>query len=109
MVSPAGSGVGGGSVRALKVLVVVMGVLIVLGTVALAWVIVQRVATPGGGGGGAPWTLVPDLPEGARVAGIAPVEGGALAVWITGDPQGDRLIVVDPRRGRVLGEIRVRP
>ena len=93
--------------RALKVLVVVMGVLIVLGTLTLAWIIVQR--TTSVGGAGAPWVLALDQPEGARIAGIAPAEGGAVAVWVTGGPQGDRVLVVDPRRGRVVGEIRVRP
>jgi hypothetical protein len=97
-------------VRALKVLVVVMGVLIVLGTVALAWVIVQRVGGAGGmagrgGSGAVPLEMVLGQPEGTRIAGIAALEGGILAVWVTG-PQGDRVVLVDPRRGRVLGEVR---
>lgn len=93
--------------RALKVLVVVMGVLIVLGTVTLVWVVVQRVS--GAGGAGAPWSLALERDPGARIAGIAAAEGGAVALLLTGGAGGDRVLVVDPRRGRILGEIRAAP
>ncbi len=99
MVSPAA---GVGSVRALKVLVVVMGVLIVVGTVALVWVVVQRMGNVAAAT--ARFEVGLDLPEGTRIAGVAATEG-AIAVWVTG-PQGDRVLLVDPRRGRVAGEIR---
>ena len=94
-----------------------MGVLIVAGTVTLVAVIVQRagrVAEGGiaGGGGGAPtataarFDLPLDQPEGSRVAGVAALEGGALGVWVA-RPDGDRVVLVDTRRGRVVGEIRL--
>jgi Family of unknown function (DUF6476) len=94
-------------VRALKALVVVMGVLIVGGTVALVAVVVQRA---GGGGfagrGSARLEVALEQPEGSRIAGIAAAEGGALGVWVA-RPDGDRVLLVDPRRGRVAGEIRL--
>jgi Flp pilus assembly protein protease CpaA len=92
----------GVAVRALKVLVVAMGVLIVGGTVTLVALLVQRA---GGGGAGPAWQVALDQPEGTRIAGIAPAEGG-IGIWVQ-RPDGDRILVVDPRRGRVGGEIRL--
>jgi hypothetical protein len=91
-------------VRALTILVAVMGVMIVAGTVALAVVVVQRV----GGGGDAP-ALAGSLgqPEGSRIGGIASAEG-RVAVWVQ-RPDGDRVLLLDPRTGRVAGEVRVSP
>jgi hypothetical protein len=84
-----------------------MGVLIVAGTVALVAVVVQRAGGIGGGGAGAaPVNLALNQPEGSRIAGIAAAEGGALGVWVA-RPDGDRVLLVDPRRGRVAGEIRL--
>jgi hypothetical protein len=90
-------------VRALKALVVGMGVLIVAGTVALVAVAVQRVR--GAGGGPARLDLALDQPEGSRIAGVAATEG-TLGVWVA-RPDGDRVLLVDPRTGRVAGEIRL--
>lgn len=81
-----------------------MGVLIVFGTVALVVVAVQRVG--GAGGGSARLDLALDQPEGSRIAGIAAADGGTLGVWVA-RPDGDRVVLVDPRRGRVAGEIRL--
>ena len=91
--------------RALKALVIGMGVLIVAGTVTVVAVIVQRV---GGVAGGqqARLDLALNQPEGSRIAGLAAAEGGALGVWVA-RPDGDRVVLVDPRRGRVAGEIRL--
>ncbi len=104
--------------RALKALVIVMGVLIVAGTVTLVAVVVQRAGRVAGGGGGgsggggpvaaAPFDLALNQPEGSRIAGVAAVEGGALGVWVA-RPDGDRVVLVDARRGRVAGEIRLGP
>jgi hypothetical protein len=98
-------------VRALKALVVVMGVLLVAGTVALVAVVVQRAGGAAGGGGGGiggsgRLDLALDQPEGSRIAGIAAAEDGALGVWVA-RPDGDRVVLVDPKRGRVAGEIRL--
>jgi hypothetical protein len=89
-------------VRALKVLVVVMGVLIVAGTLGLVAVIVQRM---GGGGPGAPFAERSlGQPAGTRILGVAAAEG-RLAVLVA-RPDGERVLLVDPRDGRVLGMLR---
>ncbi len=87
-----------------------MGVLIVGGTVALVAVVVQRAGgfsgRSSGGGQAARLGLALDQPEGSRIAGIAAAEGGAIGVWVA-RPDGDRVVLVDTRRGRVAGEIRL--
>jgi hypothetical protein len=95
-------------VRALKALVIGMGVLIVAGTVTLVVLIVQHAGggLAGGGGAGAPLALSLGQPEGARIAGIAAAEGGTVAVWVTRPDGEDRVLLVNMRRGRVSGEIR---
>ncbi len=87
--------------RGLKILVVVMGVLIIGGTLALVMVLVQRV---GGVGGGARWETALDQPEGTRITGVAATESG-IAVQVA-RPDGERVLLVEPKRGRVVGEIR---
>ncbi|MCS6931252.1 MAG: DUF6476 family protein [Acetobacteraceae bacterium] len=90
--------------RALTILVAVMGVMIVAGTVALAVVIVQRL----GGAAEAPMAAGSlGQPEGSRIGGIASAEG-RVAVWVV-RPDGDRLLLLDGRSGRVVGELRVSP
>jgi hypothetical protein len=103
--------------RALKVLTIVMGVMIVVGTGVLVAVIAHRIASPspaavqitGGpiaGGpiaGGAPLALVLDEPAGTRIAGIA-AAGDRLAVQLQGGGA-DRVVLVDPRSGAVVGRI----
>jgi hypothetical protein len=89
-------------VRGLKILVVVMGLLIVGGTLTLLLLIVQRV---GGTGESARWEMALDQPEGTRIAGIAAAEGG-LGIWVA-RPDGDRVLLVEPRGGRLIGEVRL--
>ena len=89
--------------RALKVLVVVMGVLIVAGTVTLGTLIVQRM-------GGVPPTIPAvsaglGQPAGSRIVGVAPGAEGRVVVAVA-RPDGDRLLILDSRNGRTLGEIR---
>ncbi|WP_309139472.1 DUF6476 family protein [Siccirubricoccus sp. G192] len=88
--------------RGLKILVVVMGLLIVGGTLTLVLLIVQRV---GGAAGSGRWEMALDQPEGTRIAGIAAAEGG-LGIWVA-RPDGDRVLLVEPRSGRVTGEVRL--
>ncbi|WP_376094629.1 DUF6476 family protein [Roseomonas sp. CCTCC AB2023176] len=89
--------------RALKVLVVVMGVLIVAGTVTLGVLIVQRM------GAAAPTTAPVSVglgqPPGTRILGVAPGAEGRIVIALS-RPDGDRLLILDPRSGRMLGEIR---
>lgn len=91
------------SVRALKILVVVMGVMIVLASVALVYAIVQRL------GRAAEVLPATDLalhqPPGTRISGIAGVED-RLAVWVE-RPDGARLLMVEPKSGKILSEIRL--
>ena len=87
---------------ALKWLVGIMGALIVAGTVALVVLIVQRA-----GGGGAEERLGTQhlgQPAGTRIVSVAALEG-RLAVHVA-RPDGDRVLLVEPRRGRVVGELR---
>jgi hypothetical protein len=79
-----------------------MGVLIVGGTLALVMVLVQRVGSRGAGA--ARWEATLDQPEGTRITGIAATEAG-LGVLVV-RPDGERVLLVEPKRGRVIGEIR---
>ena len=88
--------------RALKVLVVMMGVLIVAGTVTLVALLVQRVGAAGGAASG---DVALRQPPGSRIAGVASAEG-RIAVWVE-RPDGGRILLVDPAGGGVGGEIRV--
>ena len=88
--------------RALKVLVVAMGVLIVAGTVTLVALLVQRAGRVGDTAQG---DVVLRQPPGSRIAGVASAEG-RIAVWVE-RPDGGRVLLVDPARGRVVGEIRI--
>jgi len=81
-----------------------MGVLILAGTVTLVTLIVQRVG--GLGPGGAPFQAGLGQPEGARITGIAATERG-LAVLVN-RPDGERILLLDPRNGRVFGEVAAR-
>jgi hypothetical protein len=95
--------------RALKVLVVVLGVLLVGGTAALIATIIgragPRVAAPPGTGFE---RLVIDLPEGARVLGTE-ASGDRLVVRIALAAGGEQLLLIDPRNGDRLGTIELRP
>lgn len=89
--------------RWLKVLVVVMGVLIVAGTVALAVLLVQR---SGGGGAARVGAVALGLGEGERITGLAGA-GDRFAVRVEGAGGGSRVLLLD-QRGRVVGEVRER-
>ncbi|WP_367615851.1 DUF6476 family protein [Plastoroseomonas hellenica] len=88
--------------RGLKILVAVMGVLIVAGTVGLAVALVQKL----GGGNAAPGgALALRQPEGTAIQGVSAGDG-VVAVWVR-RPDGERVLLVDPRRGTVTREIRL--
>jgi hypothetical protein len=88
-------------VAALKWLVIVMGVLIVVGTLGLVVAVVQRL-----GGAGTEMAAEAHLgqPAGTRILSVAAAEG-RLAVLVA-RPDGERVVLVDPRNGRVLGALR---
>lgn len=86
--------------RALQAAVIVMGVLIVVGTVALAVAIANRL----GGRAAPPAIATLAEPDGSRIVGIA----GAcdrLAVHVTGGGRPDRILLIDPATHRVVGRI----
>jgi streptogramin lyase len=87
--------------RALKALVVILGVLIILGTALVAGVIIHRIyASQAAPSMTAAAPLVAAaLPAGTHVAGIA-AAGDEVAIWVTG-AGGDRVFLLDPRSGRV--------
>lgn len=79
-----------------------MGVLIVAGTVTLVTLIVQRA-----GGGNQPAAIAGlhlGQPAGTRMLSVAGADG-VLAVLVA-RPDGERLVLLDARAGRVLGEVR---
>jgi hypothetical protein len=80
-----------------------MGVLIVAGTVTLVVLVVQRA---GGGSGDAAAIGARHLgqPAGTRILSVSEAQG-VLAVLVA-RPDGERVLLVDPRRGRVTGELR---
>ncbi len=88
--------------RALKILVVVMGVLIVLGTATLAVLIVRRVS-----GGEAPTAAALlrqlDEPSGTAITSIA-LSQDRLAIQLHGGGP-DRVVLMDPKTGATLARI----
>jgi hypothetical protein len=84
---------------ALKALVVVLGLMIVLGTGLLVYTLATGVR-PGATVASASIAL----PKGASVAGMAGL-GDRLALHITEPGAPDRIMIVDPARGRILGTI----
>ena len=79
-----------------------MGVLIVAGTVGLAVLIVQRLGAENQGAGFNARHL--GQPTGTRILSVAGSEG--RLVVLVARPDGERLLLVDPRSGRVVGELR---
>jgi hypothetical protein len=84
---------------ALKVAVIVMGVLIVAGTVSLFIVLAQRMSA----GSAAIASLVLDEPPGTRIVG-ASVATDRVALQLQGGGS-DRVVWVDTKSGRVLGHV----
>lgn len=88
--------------RALKAVTVLMGVLIVAGVAVLATALVYKTSGPAA----APaWAASLDEPDGASVTGLAQ-SGALLAVGLRGGGP-DRVVLVDPRTGRIAGRLSV--
>ena len=90
--------------RFLNVLTIGMGVLIVVATTVLVVLIAGRI----GGAGTAPASIAVllDEPVGTRIARIASA-GDRLALQLQGGGP-DRILLVDPRSGKVAGRIGLR-
>ncbi|WP_200845334.1 hypothetical protein [Roseomonas sp. 18066] len=92
-----------------------MGVLIIIGTVGLVVALVQRMNSAASGLTAAstvaalPAGVSTDLalrqPPGTRIGQIAVLEG-RLAVWVE-RPDGGRILLLDPRTVKQVGEIRL--
>jgi hypothetical protein len=96
----------GDGMRALKIATIVMGVLIVVGTMALVIGVARRVSSvPGAGVAALPpsVTAVLDEPAGTRIAGITAVRD-RLAVQLQGGGV-DRVVLIDPATVSVAGRI----
>jgi hypothetical protein len=96
----------GDGMRALKIAVVLMGVLIVLGTMGLVIGVARRSGAPAMAPmAGLPATVaaVLDEPAGTRIAGIVAVRD-RLAVQLQGGG-GDRVVLIDTATGTVTGRI----
>jgi hypothetical protein len=90
--------------RALKIATGVMGVLIVAGTIVLVVTIARRSGPPQGPGPMPPdLAAVLDEPAGTHIAGIAAV-ADRLAVRLEGGGT-DRVVLIDPRTGAVVGRV----
>ncbi len=83
-----------------KVLAVLMGVLIIIGSTVVVVTIIKRTGAESSDVGAA---VVLDEPAGTRIGGIAPVSNG-LAVLLQGAGP-DRIVLVDPRTGKEAGTI----
>ncbi|HZB90453.1 MAG TPA: hypothetical protein VE397_03360 [Stellaceae bacterium] len=100
--------------RALKVLVVVMGILLVGGTAALVVAVIeraqQRMAAPAPPAPSAErgFDRVLDLPPGARVIAVEPA-GDRLVVRVALAGGGEALILIDARTGARLGTVELKP
>jgi hypothetical protein len=100
----------GDGMRALKIAVVVMGVLIVVGTVGLVVGIARRSSAPPVASAEPAAAAMPasvaaelDEPAGTHIAGIAAVRD-RLAVQLQGGGA-DRVVLIDPATGAVAGHI----
>jgi hypothetical protein len=97
-------------VRALKILVIAMGVLIVVGVITLVALLVARAgkgpAPVGGGEVFADTTLA--LPAGSRVVSVQ-TAADRLVVEIDTGGGGRQLLILDPRSGRRIGGIALQP
>ena len=92
-----------GGMRAVKIAAIAMGVLIVLGTTVILVTIVKRTVTGPAGLPEKPFATVLEEPAGTTIAGIAPVRD-RLAIQLRGGGV-DRVLVIDPASGAVLGRI----
>jgi hypothetical protein len=87
--------------RALKILTIGMGVLIVAGTAVLIATVLKRSATPGAAT--VPVAAVLDEPAGTRIVGIAAIQDRLAVQLQDGGP--DRVMLLDARTGNVVGRI----
>jgi uncharacterized membrane protein len=100
----------GDGMRALKIAVIVMGVLIVLGTIGLVIGIARRASAPAMPPSMPPLAALPasvsallDEPEGTHIVAIAALRD-RLAIQLQGGGA-DRVVLIDPLTGTIAGRI----
>jgi len=93
----------GGGMRALKIVTIAMGVLIVLGTTVVVVTIVKRTMLGPAGMPERAFAAVLDEPAGTAIAGIASVRD-RLALQLHGGGV-DRVVLIDPASGAVVGRL----
>jgi len=105
------------AMRALRLLVIVLGVLLVGGTLGLVVAIIVRAPHPSesrpesrspGAPRTAPFDAVLDLPAGAVVHSVQEA-GARLAIRLVLPDGGQEIIILDPVSGARLGTIALRP
>jgi uncharacterized iron-regulated membrane protein len=103
--------------RGLRLLVIVLGVLLLGGTLALVVAIIVRVPHPSESRAEsraaaaprtAPFDAVLDLPAGAVVQSVAET-GARLAVHLVLPDGSQQIVIVDPGSGARIGTIELRP
>ena len=94
-----------GGMKAVKLAVLVMGVLILLGTAVIIGTVIRRATSgaPAAAIGGLPFVALLDEPAGTAIAGIVPAQD-RLAVHLRGGGP-DRVLMVDPATGAVTGRL----
>ena len=91
--------------KAVKIAVLVMGILILLGTAVIIGTVIKR-ATSGGSVASGPdkaFVSLLDEPAGTSIAAIAPLND-RMAVHLRGGGP-DRVLLIDPATGTVTGRI----
>jgi hypothetical protein len=92
--------------RALKAATIIMGVLILAGTAVLIATIVKRASAPAPvASAAAPFAVKLEEPAGTRITGVT-APGDLLALALAGGGP-DRVVLLDPRSGRVAGRIAI--
>lgn len=111
------------AIPALKVAVIVMGVLIVAGLVGLGFMVMQKIGKREAEGNGATTAATSSseggegaslmhgaklqglgLPKGSQVSGMQTSED-RLVVTIRVPEQGERIVILDLRKGSVIGHV----
>lgn len=89
--------------RALKILVVVMGVLIIAGTVTLGVVVMRRIGSGGEPASASALLRQLDEPSGTVIAAIA-LNPDRLVLQLRGGGP-DRVLLIDPRTGATVARV----
>jgi hypothetical protein len=93
----------GGGLRALKIVTIMMGVLIVIGTTVVVVTIAKRTMSGSAKPPEKPFAAILDQPAGTAIMGITSVRD-RLAVQLHGGGA-DRVILIDPASGTVVGQV----